>query len=400
VGALAARVGAGRFGRGRQSLRLRLSLLYGGLFLASGAALLATSYVLVARLPLANLSTRVPVRVLLTRGQAGVRFHLIGAGAASERSAVLHALLLRSGLVISLMALVSLWLGWLMAGRVLRPLRMITATARQISGETLHRRLALAGSQDELQELGDTIDGLLARLEQAFAAQRSFVANASHELRTPLTAMRVSIDVAARKSPPLSKDASALAGRIRAELDQADRTLESLLVLARAQGGAITDLGPVSLKALTAAALDSHAGAAASRGITVLSTLDEVAVTGDPTLLSRLAMNLIDNAIRHNELAGEVEVRLESVGPTARLSVENGGPHLPADTVGQLIEPFRRLVADRTGSDDGVGLGLSIVAAIAAAHGGSLALSSRVEGGLRAVVSLPRAAESPGTDAS
>ena len=199
-----------------------------------------------------------------------------------------------------------------MAGRVLRPLRTITATTRQISEENLHQRLALSGPKDELQELGDTIDGLLGRLEGAFDAQRSFVANASHELRTPLASMRVAIDVATRKSPPVSKDAAILAGRIREDLGQADRILESLLVLARAQRGVVTDLEPVSLTRVAAQALAAQSQAAAARGISVRSTLDEVEVIGDETLLGRMAANLVDNAIRHNNIGDIVNVTVEA----------------------------------------------------------------------------------------
>jgi signal transduction histidine kinase len=289
------------------------------------------------------------------------------------------------------MAAVSVWLGWLMAGRVLRPLRTITATTRQISEENLHQRLALSGPNDELQELGDTIDGLLGRLEGAFDAQRSFVANASHELRTPLASMRVAVDVATRKSPPVSKDAAILAGRIREDLGQADRILESLLVLARAQRGVVTQLKPVSLTSVAAGALASHSGAAADRGISVRSTLEEADVIGDETLLDRMTANLIDNAIRHNDVGGSLGVTVNADGPTVRMTVESSGALIPAERVAELTEPFRRLVADRTASDDGVGLGLSIVAAIAIAHQGSLQLRSRSEGGLRVTVVLPRA---------
>ena len=228
--------------------------------------------------------------------------------------ALLHGLLLRSGLALVLMAAVSVWLGWLMAGRVLRPLRTITATTRQISEENLHQRLALSGPNDELQELGDTIDGLLGRLEGAFDAQRSFVANASHELRTPLASMRVAIDVATRKSPPVSKDAAILAGRIREDLGQADRILESLLVLARAQRGVVTDLEARLADEGRSTGARCPSQAAAARGISVRSTLDEVEVIGDETLLGRLAANLVDNAIRHNNIGEFVNVTVEADG--------------------------------------------------------------------------------------
>ena len=374
-------------GRPQRSLRRRLTLLYGGLFLASGAVLLAVTYALAVHLPAAN-----PV-IQVSPGTIGitplVRFH-VHAAVTSERTALLHGLLLRSGLALVLMAAVSVCLGWLMAGRVLRPLRTITATTRQISEENLHRRLALSGPKDELQELGDTIDGLLGRLEGAFDAQRSFVANASHELRTPLTSMRAAIDVASRRSPPVSKDAAVLAGNIRADLGQADRILESLLVLARAQRGVVTELGPISLARVVGQTLGAHARAATGRGISVHRRLDEVEVVGDETLLGRLAANLIDNAIRHNNARGSVYVTVRADGSDARMTVDSDGPLLPEDAIGELTEPFRRL-DDRTGSDEGAGLGLSIVAAITAAHRGTLELRGRPEGGLRVVVTLPRA---------
>jgi signal transduction histidine kinase len=374
-------------GRGRRSLRLRLSLLYGGLFLVSGVVLLAVTYALAVHLPTVNPVVNIPA------GAIKVSPPLIHAGVTSERTALLRGLLLRSSLALALMAAVSVWLGWLMAGRVLRPLRTITATTRQISEENLHRRLALSGPEDELQELGDTIDGLLGRLEGAFDAQRSFVANASHELRTPLASMRVAIDVTTRKSSPVSKDAASLAGRIRTDLGQADRILESLLVLARAQRGVMTDLESVSLGSVVEQVLAAHAQAAVARGISVHSALDEVRVFGDETLLGRMAANLVDNAIRHNDVGEFVNVTVKTYGPTACMTVESGGPLLPVDKIGELTQPFRRLVADRTGSDDGVGLGLSIVAAITTAHHGTLELRGRPEGGLCVTVTLPRAAD-------
>ena len=374
-------------------MRLRLSLLYGGLFLASGVVLLAITYALVVHLPAANPVFQVFPRGIKITPLEQIQIHT---AVTSERTRLLQSLLRRSGLALVLMAAVSVWLGWLMAGRVLRPLRTITATTRQISEENLHQRLALSGPNDELQELGDTIDGLLGRLEGAFDAQRSFVANASHELRTPLASMRVAIDVATRKSPPVSKEAAILAGRIREDLGQADRILESLLVLARAQRGVVTDLEPVSLTRVAEQALAAHAQAAAARGISVRSTLDEVEVIGDETLLGRLAANLVDNAIRHNNIREFVNVTVKANGRTARMTVESGGPLLPEDKISELTQPFRRL-DDRTGSDEGAGLGLSIVAAITTAHHGTLELRGRPEGGLRVVVTLPHATDATQT---
>ena len=290
------------------------------------------------------------------------------------------------------MAIVSIWLGWFMAGRVLRPLQVITSTTRQISEENLHERLAMPGPRDELKELGDTIDGLLGRLERSFDAQRGFVANASHELRTPLAMMRTSLDVAEGKSPPVSQDASVLAGKVREGLDQADRLVESFLVLARAQQGVTTDLATVSLPEVVATALDARtARCRRHASCRYEQHLGDADVIGSETLLARMVANLVDNAVRHNEPGGFIDVTTEVDGSTARLSVENGGPVLDPDKVEQLSEPFRRLGAERTDSANGVGLGLSIVAAIVAAHRGTLDLQARPGGGLRVLIELPHA---------
>jgi signal transduction histidine kinase len=311
----------------------------------------------------------------------------VHAAANHQRAADLHSLLVWSGVALGVMAVVSVLLGWLMAGRSLRPLRYITARARHISEENLHERLALAGPSDEITDLADTIDGLLAHLEGAFEAQRSFVANASHELRTPLAMMRTSLDVADAKSP-ISKDATVLSTKVREGLDQAERLVESFLVLARAQRGVIDDLTSVSLAALAADALDTRSHRAAAADVTLHRSLDDAAVAGSPTLLNRLAVNLIDNAIRYNQAGGWVQVTTATLGPVAQLVVENSGPVVDSAQAGQLGQPFRRGGAQRTGSDGGIGLGLSIVTAIAAAHHGTVELEARSQGGMRVAVSL------------
>jgi hypothetical protein len=314
----------------------------------------------------------------------------VGFPIAVERQNVLHALLLRSGIALGIMALVSVWLGWIVAGRVLAPLRVITAQTRQISEENLFERLALAGPDDEIKELSDTIDGLLARLERAFAAQRRFVANVSHEMRTPLAMMRTSLDVAAGKPRPMSADASVLSGKVREGLDQADRLVESFLVLARAQAGGMTDLETVSLPELTREAVGAWTEIIDELNLTVREHLQDVRVTGSELLLGRLVANLVDNAVRHNRVAGLIGITTEADGPTARLTVESDGRMIDPDEVSRLVEPFHRRGADRTGSDNGIGLGLAIVAAIATAHRGTLDLRARPEGGLTAVVELRR----------
>jgi len=311
--------------------------------------------------------------------------------ATEQHNSDLHNLLLYSALALALMAIVSIVLGWWTAGRVLRPLRTITNTARDISATNLHRRLDLDGPQDELKELGDTFDQLLARLERSFQSQRQFVANASHELRTPLATMRAALDVAEAKPDPAPQTVR-LADLLRQELDQVDKLLDSFLSLARAQAGSGDNDRPVSLDWLVASAIEGHERAIDDRHLTVHDNrCPRAVVSGNEALLARLVGNLVDNAVRHNQPGGWVLVRIGVDAGTARLVVENGGSVLDDETVRNLVQPFRRLGADRTGSDTGFGLGLSIVDAIADAHGGRLTLHARDGGGLRALVELPLA---------
>jgi hypothetical protein len=303
----------------------------------------------------------------------------------------LHRLLIESGIALALMAVVSIGLGWLVAGRVLRPLRAMTVTARQISEESLDERLAVHGPADELKDLGDTIDGLLARLETAFEAQRRFVANASHELRTPLAMMRTSLDVALGKPSPVPAEVTVLAGKLEEGLDQADKLLEGLLLLARAQQGGVGEITEVSLRSLVAEALDADRAEIVRRGLVVDDGTVEGDVTGNETLLARLVANVVDNAVRHNVPGGRVHISSEFRGARARLFVESDGAVIPQEEAQHLGQPFYRLGAERVANNDGTGLGLSIVRAIASGHSGSLQLQARPEGGLRVVVELPAA---------
>ena len=313
----------------------------------------------------------------------------------------LHQLEIESAIALGIMAILSGLLGWLVAGRVLRPLRTITATAQEISETNLHRRLDLPGPRDELRTLADTIDALLARLEAAFESQRQFVANASHELRTPLTTMRTALDVASAKPNLSSAQVRALDASLRADLDQADRLLESFLVLARAQRGELGEETSPSLAQIVGEALASRADVIAAEQIELHSTLAPARVKGSQTLLARMVDNLIDNAVRHNLPGGLINVTSETDLETARLVIESGGPVLDRAAVAQLAEPFKRLGAERTGSQNGHGLGLSIVAAVAAAHGGELRLYAREQGGLGAEITLPVARDAqPATGAA
>jgi signal transduction histidine kinase len=388
-----------------RSVRLRLTALYAGLFLACGAGLLAVTYTLVRHTTsIAPVVSRVdPARVKTIaaarhQSPAVVFAHLraVGPTAASQRAGDLHRLLVESGVALAIMTVVAAALGWLVAGRVLRPLRTMTATTRRISEDNLHDRLALQGPRDELTELGDTIDGLLARLEVAFDAQRRFVANASHELRTPLATMRASLDVAMAKPVALPAHIVTLEDRLRHEFDHVERLLESFLSLARAQHGLVTDEFTVALGDIASAAVERRGDDVSRLRLEVeQEQCPEALVRGSEMLLSRMVENVIDNAVCHNEPGGWVRITPAVDGPLASLVVENGGRLLAQDEVDELAQPFRRLGAQRTGSDKGTGLGLSIVASIAQAHGGTLDLRARGDGGLRVMIALPVAVEVP-----
>jgi signal transduction histidine kinase len=376
----------------RRTVRLRLTLLYGALFLISAGAVLIITYVLVR-----HGGSVVIRKVGGPDGSAGDRslppipsLDALHAAGNAQRADMLHQLLTQSAIALAIMSVVSIGLGWLVASRALRPLRDMTASARHITHHNLHERLAIEGPQDELKDLGDTIDELLGRLEEAFDAQRRFVANASHELRTPLAMMRTSVDVATGKPQPAPAQVAALGDKVREGLDQADRLVESFLVLARAQHGAVADGERVALAPLTDAALAGLPGDLAERGVRVERDVGDVVLNGNPTLLTQLVVNLVHNAIRHNERGGWARITATEGEHVTELTVENGGPPLSPSDVRDLAEPFRRLGADRVGSASGTGLGLSIVAAVSAAHGGRLRLEARAGGGLRATVTLPR----------
>jgi signal transduction histidine kinase len=395
----------------RRTVRLRLTTLFAILFVLAGAALLAiASGLVVGRASSQVAPTRPAAASQDLQSQLSAAQHQVRALEAQVQAdgsqgqpSLSHELLLSSLIALGIMAVVAALLGWVFAGRALRPLRVITATARRISEDNLDERLAFDGPQDELKDLADTIDALLGRLEGAFAAQRRFVANASHELRTPLATMRASLDVAMAKPEPPPIQTVMLADRLRAELDRIDELLEGFLVLARAQHGALPDPAAISVGDLVSAALAVRSSAIATRGLTVHAEVSPRAawVAGSQALVSRMVDNVIDNAIVHNEPGGWISAVAGPVGTgaegrCARVVVENGGPVLDQVQVAQLAQPFRRLNADgmstgRIAAGDGSGLGLSIVAAIAAAHGGSLDLSARLDGGLRVVITLPLA---------
>lgn len=393
---------ARRLGLPVRTARLRYTALYGVLFLLSGAGLLViTNLVSLGSTRISEVAPGNRPAQRFTLAAAQERIAQLENQLSGAREAQSHQLLIGSAVALAVMVVVSVVLGRIIAGRVLRPLRTITAATRRISADNLHERLAVPGPADEVKDLADTIDGLLERLESSFAAQRRFVANASHELRTPLATMRASLDVAVAKPEPVPAQTVALADRLRTELDQVDGLLEGFLLLARAQHGALSDRATISLGRTVSAALEARSADIAARSLTVHDgeVHDSAWTRGNRTLLSRMADNLIDNAIAHNHDGGWIRVAATADGTTALLVVETGGHVLDEEQVARLAQPFQRLGADRTGSDGGSGLGLSIVAAIATAHGGGLDLRARPEGGLQAAVSLPLAAERAGVPA-
>jgi signal transduction histidine kinase len=380
----------------RGTVRLRMTLLYGGLFLLSGAALLAIASGLVVGRSSTEAAQQAATgdestQTALAQAQRQIsELQSQLAQASNSRDSLSHDLLIASLIALAIMVAVSMLLGWIFASRSLRPLRLITATARRISEDNLHERLAFDGPADELKDLADTFDGLLERLEAAFAAQRRFVANASHELRTPLATMRASLDVAMAKPGPLPAQSVVLANRLRAELDRVDELLEGLLVLARAQHGALPNHDVVALDAVVADVVRARSAAIEAAGLSVELAGDALMpVAGSDVMLRRMVDNVVENAIMHNQPHGWIAVATWLGQDSCRIVVENGGKLLDHAAVSQLGQPFRRLGADRVGSERGSGLGLSIVSAIAAAHGGSLDLAARTEGGLRVVITLP-----------
>ena len=387
-----------RRGLPARSVRLRLTALYGGLFVACGASLLVITYLLVSQ----STRHRPPGGVVsghpftgLGQAERTVEIGRIAAALGYQNRVDLHQLLIESAIAMAAMAALSVALGWVVAGRVLSPLRTITARTRRISEQSLHERLALSGPHDELRQLADTIDELLARLEAAFDAQRRFVANASHELRTPLAMMRTRLDVAIAKPEGVPPQTQTLSAGLRHDLDRADALLESFLALARAQFGTLTDPTLVSLDQIVGHALAARQDQIAELELELRTSLGHVSVAGSETLLARMVENVIENSVRHNEPHGFIDIACETVGEAGRVVVTSGGPVLDEASVAKLVLPFRRLAAERTGAQNGHGLGLSIVAAVTDAHGGSLNLHARPQGGLSVEIALPSATPAP-----
>jgi signal transduction histidine kinase len=458
----------------RQTVRVRLTFLYGGLFLLSGAALVAVTYGLferataltrpqLPRVPHAPAIRNIHVPALagpfspvaqalpqlaqvqhqlaqdqyllqsvpkprsgrppadpltqtlvslqqdqhqLAKGQhqlaqavdqlAQAVHQVARAGSvqAAQRAADSHQLLVDSGIALAVVATLALAAGWLLAGRMLRPIRTITRTAQRISSASLHERLALDGPQDELKELGDTLDDLFGRLSAAFDAQRQFVANASHELRAPLTRQRALIQVALADPQASFSSLRTAHERVLASEQHLEQMIDGLLTLTRGHAG-LQRRANIDLAALTTHAMLVRESQLAGLDLDVRTILEPAPTAGDERLLERLIANLVDNATRHNVPGGWVEILTGARDRHAFLSIANSGPVIPPGELERLFHPFQRLEGTRTQHNNGHGLGLAIVQAIADAHGVELSARPLPEGGLRIEVSFLSSAPAP-----
>ena len=355
----------------RRSLQARLTLFYAtGIFVA-GIVVLA-----VVTVPLASIQSVTPRRSPASGAITGAG-HGIGP----------HQLLVGSAVALAILIPIALAAGWFVAGRFLRPLRAISATARAISAGNLHQRLGLGEPADELTELGYILDDLFARLEASFDAQRHFVANASHELRTPLAGLRTLLEVALA-------DPDADADTLRSACQEAlalgghqERLVQALLALATSERG-VTRWDTLDLAQVVTGVLASRRDQATETGIDLAEHLTPAVTAGDPRLIESLIANLIDNAIRHNHPDGHVEITTQTSGTQVTLTVTNSGPVIPGNQIQRLLQPFQRLAPDRNGRRDGygLGLGLAIVNAVTQAHHATLTTSARPEGGLSITV--------------
>lgn len=362
--------------------RARLTIVYIGLVLAAGIALSVLTYFLMRQ----NLGQRL-IHVVTTSPGAGVPPPLPDL-AERTASATLSALLGQAGIALAVVTVLAAVVGWLVAGRVLRPIRTISATAARLSAENLSERVTVTAPADELAALAGTINGMLDRIERglgerdrALDSQRMFTANAAHELRTPLTTMRTAIDVTLDGEPG-NAELVAMAGDIRTAVDHVQRTLDGLLALARSQIGPDRPQ-PVDLATIAAGALDGMT----RHDVTVRTELASASVSGAPVLLERLVGNLVDNAVRYNHAGGHVTITTGSLGAHAFLRVVNTGRPISADQAETLLEPFVRGEPGRT---DGAGLGLSIVRAVVLAHCGEIETIAPPSGGLDVTVRLPK----------
>jgi signal transduction histidine kinase len=387
-----------------QQVRTRLTLIYAAPFLVAGLAVFGLAMLVLQKtiLPTSPTAYLVPGKPAGSLAQACAAYTTTSTRQCEQAYAVYYAgtvagmqaqqntlakLLGFCTLGLGVMMVASGGLGWYISGRLLRPVREITATARRASEQHLGERLALGGPKDELRQLADTFDDMLERLDAAFATQRRFVANASHELRTPLTMMRTAIDVTLGKPSPTAPQLTDMAVRVRRSIDKAESMIEALLTIA------VSDQGKLSteftdLATLAEDAVDAAAASIERLNLNVDAQFAPAETAGDPQLLERMISNLVDNAVRHNEPGGWIRLRTGSSGADAYLEIANSGPFIPDAAVASLFEPFRRMEA-RTGAGDGVGLGLSIARSVVTAHHATVTATSQPAGGLDISVLIP-----------
>jgi signal transduction histidine kinase len=383
--------------RPRLTVRARLTLLYTGLFAVCGGIVVAVSYALVARVETPTLDGASPRVATLCRSAKVSRNQqlidkcnaaLQNLGAQRQHDLVLSHLLRYSLITLAVVIALAAILGWIVAGRALRPVHRITAAARAASETNLSARVALSGPRDELHELAETFDEMLDRLQAAFEGQRRFIANASHELRTPLAVMRATIDVVLDDPDSTPDDLRGMAADIQAEVDHAEHLIGALLILARNERGLTVheevDLATVAEDVLDTADLGDRQ---------VHATLEPAVISGDPVLAERLIANLVDNAIRYSDAGGDIWISTRTSAGGSRLTVANTGPRISPADADRIFQPFQRL--DERTSRDGFGLGLTIVASIASIHGGTAAADPRSDGGLSVTITIP----SPGAPA-
>jgi signal transduction histidine kinase len=432
----------------RRTARLRLTVLYAAAFLLCGAAVLTVvTYLAFGHTPhssqsppSAEINSKVPAADVRQAGsndivpipipaadvQRAGRYDIVSirmpvtasqppALSAAEQAKLLadaqvrvsydeRRILIISAIALAVIAAAAAAIGWIIAGRVLRPLSTITAAARRIAASSLHERLALRGPDDELKELADTLDNLLARLEASFDAQRRFAANASHELRTPLTRERTLLQVTLADPASTTGTWQTVGRELLASNAEQEHLIEAMLALASSEAGT-GEREPIDLAAIASAALAAARPAISRLGLHVQTAIQPAALDGDPLLVQQLATNLIDNAVLHNITGGDIEVATRTTHAGAVLSVTNSGQVIPPAQVDRLFQPFQRLGPRPARRDGGHGLGLSIVRAIATTHGATVEARALPEGGLAVDVTFlppppgPRAVSSlqPGT---
>jgi signal transduction histidine kinase len=398
-----------RLHRKRPSIRLRLAVTYAGLFLVTCTALLAINYGLLYR----DLYTGLSLSPVAAKG-AGQE-HLrqrdtqpaapAAQGSAdqaarelAERARLTDQTLRHaaetSAIALAVTAALVLAASWIVAGRMLRPLQTLTATTRRISQDRLHERIALTGPHDELKELADTFDEMVARLEASFSSQRRFVADASHELRTPLAIVRTSAEVLMAKRQSTITQWEAMANRVLTATGRAERLLDGLLALAASDSGVIAQ-EPHDLAVAAAVALNETNREAENADLTITTDLRPTPVSGDPVLLDRLVTNLVENAIRHNRHGGWIDVTTNHRDGVAVISVRNSGATIRPQDVDRMFEPFQRLESNRAAGAKSTGLGLAIVKSIAGAHLGTVQAAPIADGGLAVIVTLPTREKPP-----